>query len=174
MTLLLEFSVRLLSTLLCNFFQLVSPHYFKEIHWPSTANRNLVFLSYLLTLRSNLQPPGHLILCWKQDLGDLKEKGYICQKSTALLKNSLTTLSLERKKMIFTLLEGYGKNPFLPLVQCCCSSSWSGLWAVFLHRNKMKPLSESTGPECDLADMNFTCSGGHFVGYLLAALVQKG
>lgn len=75
--------------------------------------------------------------------------------------------------MALTLLAGYGKNPFLPLVQCCCNSSWSGLWAVFLQRTEMKPHSQSTGPECVLADMNFTCSGGHFAGYLLAALLQK-
>lgn len=100
-------------------------------------------------------------------------KGYTCQKNTALLTIPLTTLSLERKKKSLPCLQDMGKILFLPLVQCRCSSSWSGLWAVFLHRTEMKPRSQSTGPECDLADISFTCSGGHFVGYLLAALVQK-
>lgn len=73
------------------------------------------------------------------------------------------------EKKVLTLLAGYGKNPFFAL----SSVEWSGLWAVFLHRTEMKARSQSTGPECDLADISFTCSGGHFVGYLLAALVQK-
>lgn len=73
------------------------------------------------------------------DLRDLKEKGYICQKSIALLNIPLTTLSLEmKKKKILTSLAGYGKNPFLPLVQYCCNSSWGGLWAVLLQVTEMK------------------------------------
>lgn len=108
------------------------------------------------------------------DFRDLKEKGYIRQKSIALLSIPLTTLSLERKKRILTSLAGYGKNPFLPLGQYCCNSSWGGLWAVLLQITEMKPQrSRSAGPQCDLVNIHFACSGGHFIVYLLTVLVQK-
>lgn len=117
---------------------------------------------------------------WASDLmlktGSRRSEGervHLPEKYTSSNNSSDHIVFGEEKKKSLPCLQDMGKILFLPLVQCCCSSSWSGLWAVFLHRTEMKARSQSTGPECDLADISFTCSGGHFVGYLLAALVQK-
>lgn len=89
-------------------------------------------------------------------------------------KHSSDHIVFGEEKKILTSLAGYEKNPFLPLVQCCWNSSWGGLWVVLLQITAAKPQrSQSTGPQCDLVNVHFTCSGGHFVLYLLAVLVQK-